>query len=313
MNLIYRIKNFFDTLIYERLGDDYLKAGTRGSNLAIVQTKNIITQLSKITDEDVIFEKIKSTGDINKDSKLYQIDVKGIFTKELDKAVLEEDVDFAVHSIKDLPIELEDNLEIIAIPLRESPREALVSNYPWTELPDGATIGTSSLRREAFINHHLKNVTIKPIRGNVDTRVKKVLTGEYDATIMAEAGLNRLGLEENIRQVFSPQYYTPPAGQGALAIVTRNDNKYRYVLAKLNHFPSAQEVIAEKTVLKELGGGCQWPLGVNARTDKDELHLYAVLLDTGGEVLSKVSMSGDLTEAEKLGRKAGKIIKEDYQ
>ena len=300
-------------LIYEGLGDDYLKAGTRGSNLAMVQTKNIITQLSNITDEEVIFKKIKSTGDINKDSKLYQIDVKGIFTKELDKAVLEEDVDFAVHSFKDLPIELEDDLEIIAIPLRESPREALVSNYPWNELSDGATIGTSSLRREAFINHHLKNVTIKPIRGNVDTRVKKVLNGEYDAIIMAEAGLKRLGLEENIRQVFSPQYYTPPAGQGALAIVTRKDNKYRNVLEKLNHFPSAQEVIAEKTVLEELGGGCQWPLGAYVQADKDELHLYAILLNTNGEVLSKVSMSGTLSEAEKLGRKAGKIIKEDYQ
>jgi hydroxymethylbilane synthase len=290
-----------------------LKAGTRGSNLALVQTKNIITHLSKITNDKVIFKKIKSTGDINKDSKLYQIDVKGIFTKELDKAVLDEEVDFAVHSFKDLPIELEENLEIIAIPFRESPREALVSNYSWTELSDGATIGTSSLRREAFINHHLKNVTIKPIRGNVDTRVNKVLNGSYDATIMAEAGLKRLGLEKNIRKVFSPEYYTPPAGQGALAIVTRKDNKYRNVLKKLNHFPSAQEVKAEKTVLEELGGGCQWPLGANVRADKDKLHLYAILLNTVGEILSKVSMSGTISEAEKLGRKAGKIIKEDYQ
>ncbi len=279
----------------------------------MVQTKNIITQLSKITHEEVKFKKIRSAGDINKDSKLYQIDVKGIFTKELDKAVLEEEVDFAVHSFKDLPIELEDDLEIIAVPIRESPREALVSNYPWEKLSDGVTIGTSSLRREAFINHHLKNVNIKPIRGNVDTRVRKVLNGEYDATIMAEAGLKRLGLEEYIQQVFSPQYYTPPAGQGALAIVTRKDNRYKEVLEKLNHLPSAQEVIAEKTVLEELGGGCQWPLGANARVDKDELHLYTILLNTDGKILSKVSRSGAISEAEKLGREAGKIIKEDYQ
>ena len=290
-----------------------MKAGTRGSNLAIVQTKNIITQLSKITDEEVKFKKIRSTGDINKDSKLYQIDVKGIFTKELDKAVLEEEVDFAVHSFKDLPIELEDDLEIVAVPLRESPREALISNYPWEKLSDGATIGTSSLRREAFINHHLKNVNIKPIRGNVDTRVRKVLNGEYDATIMAEAGLKRLGLEKNIQQVFSPHYYTPPAGQGALAIVTRKDNKYMKVLEQLNHFPSAQEVKAEKTVLEELGGGCQWPLGANARADKNELHLYTILLNTDGKILSQVSMNGALSEAEKLGREVGKVIKEDYQ
>jgi hydroxymethylbilane synthase len=290
-----------------------LKAGTRGSNLAMVQTKNIITQLSKITDEEVKLKKIKSTGDINKDSQLYQIDVKGIFTKELDKAVLEEEVDFAVHSFKDLPTELADDLEIIAVPLRESPREALVSPYQWDELPEGATIGTSSLRREAFIKHHLKNVNIKPIRGNVDTRVRKVLNGEYDATIMAEAGLKRLGIEKNIQKVFSPKYYTPPAGQGALAIVTREDNKYKKVLEKLNHFPSSQEVTAEKTVLEELGGGCQWPLGANAQAKKNILYLYTILLNTDGKILSQVSMNGALSEAEKLGREVGKVIKEDYQ
>ncbi len=279
----------------------------------MIQTKNIITGLSKITDEEVKIKKIKSTGDLNKDSKLYQIDVKGIFTTELDKAVLEEEVDFAVHSFKDLPTELTEGLEIIAVPLRESPREALVSKYSWGELPEGATIGTSSLRREAFIKHHLKNVNIKPIRGNVDTRVRKVLTGEYDATIIAEAGLKRLGIEKHIQQVFTPKYYTPPAGQGALAIVAREDTKYRKVLEKLNHHPSAQEVKAEKTVLEELGGGCQWPLGANARADKDMLNLYAILLNSDGEVLSQVNMDGTLFEAEELGREAGKIIKEDYQ
>ncbi len=289
-----------------------MKAGTRGSNLAMVQTKNIITQLSKITEEEVKFKKIKSTGDVNKDSQLYQIDVKGIFTKELDKAVLEEEVDFAVHSFKDLPTELVEDLEIVAVPFRESPKEALVSTYPWEKLPEGATIGTSSLRREAFIKHHLKNVNIKPIRGNVDTRVRKVLNGEYDATIMAEAGLKRLGIEKYIQQVFSREYCTPPAGQGALAIVTRKDNKYRKILEKLNHFPSAQEVIAEKTVLEELGGGCQWPLGANAQANKDMLHLYTILLNPDGEILSQVSMSSTLSEAEKLGREAGRIIKEDY-
>lgn len=289
-----------------------MKAGTRGSNLAMVQTEYIITQLSKITDEEIKVKKIKSTGDVNKDAKLYQMDVKGIFTKELDKAVLEGEVDFAVHSLKDLPTELAENLEIIAVPPRESPREALVSPYSWDEIPAGATIGTSSLRREAFIRHYQKNLNIKPIRGNVDTRVRKVSTGEYDAAIMAEAGLKRLGLEKHIQQIFSPKYFTPAAGQGALAIVGRGDNKYHEVLERLNHFPSAQEVKAEKAALEELGGGCQWPLGASATANYDELELYTILLSPEGEIISQVSMSGSLADAEKLGRKAGNIMKEDY-
>lgn len=289
-----------------------MKAGTRGSNLAMVQTQYIITQLSKITNEEIEIKKIKSTGDINRDTQLYNMDVKGIFTKELDKAVLEGEVDFAVHSLKDLPTELVDGLEIIAVPPREAPREALVSPYPWDEIPEGATIGTSSLRREAFIRHHQKNLNIEPIRGNVDTRVRKVSSGEYDAAIMAEAGLKRLGLEKHIQQVFSPKYFTPAAGQGALAIVSRGDSKYREVLEKLDHFPSAQEVKAEKAALEALGGGCQWPLGAIAQANKDEMNLYTILLSPEGETISEVNLNGSLSDAEKLGRKAGNIMKEDY-
>lgn len=288
-----------------------MKAGTRGSRLAMVQTKYITAQLSKIIDEEVKVKIIKTTGDKIKDSQLYQIDVKGIFTKELDKAVLEGEVDYAVHSFKDLPTELANELEVIAVPPRESPREALISPYTWEDIPEGATLGTSSLRREAFIKHHQKNVNIKPIRGNVETRINKVLNGEYDAIILAEAGLKRLGLEKHIRQVFSPEYYTPAAGQGALAIVTRADSEMKEVLERLNHTPSAQEVKAEKTVLEELGGGCQWPLGANAMADGDKLHLYTILLTPEGKVLSQVSLSGSLSEAEKLGRNAAKIMKED--
>lgn len=288
-----------------------MKVGTRGSSLAMVQTKYIIAQLSKITDEEVQVEIIKTTGDKIKDSQLYQMDVKGIFTKELDKAILEGKVDFAVHSLKDLPTEMTGDLEIVAVPERESPREVLVSPYSWDEIPDGATLGTSSLRREAFINHHQKNVNIKSIRGNVETRINKVSNGEYQGVILAEAGIRRLGLDKHIKQVFSPEYFTPAAGQGALAVVSRGDSEIREILEKLNHIPSAQEVEAEKTVLGELGGGCQWPLGANARADGNKLHLYTILLSREGEVLSQVSLSGSLSEARELGREAAKIIKED--
>jgi len=285
-----------------------LKVGTRGSNLAMTQTKNIINHLSKIINKEIDLEVIKTTGDKITDSQLYNIDVKGIFTKELDKAVLDEEVDFAVHSLKDLPTELAGDLNIIAVPERESPNEVLVSSYRWEELPEGASMGTSSLRREVFCNYHKKNLNIKPIRGNIDTRIKKVTDKQYDATIMAEAGINRLGLTRFIKQVFPVEYFTPPAGQGALAVVARRDSKAREDLEKLNHFKSSQEVIAEKTVLRELGVGCGWPLGVSARAEKNELKLYSILLDKNGKVLSRAKVSGTINNAENVGMEAANIM-----
>ncbi|HML04198.1 MAG TPA: hydroxymethylbilane synthase [Methanobacterium sp.] len=288
-----------------------MKVGTRGSNLAMTQTKTTINQLSKIINKEIDLEVIKTTGDKITNSQLYTIDVKGIFTKELDKAVLDEEVDFAVHSLKDLPTELAGDLEIVAVPKRESPNEVLVSSYSWEELPEGASMGTSSLRREAFCNYHKKNLNIKPIRGNIDTRIKKVTEGQYDATIMAEAGIKRLGLTKFIKQVFPLEYFTPAAGQGALAVVARKDSKVRKDLEKLNDFLSSQEIIAEKTVLAELGVGCQWPLGVSATASQNELTLYSILLDKNGEILSKAQVKGSINDAEKVGREAAKIM-EDY-
>jgi hydroxymethylbilane synthase len=274
----------------------------------MTQTKKIISQLSKITNKKIDLEVIKTTGDKITDSDLYSIDVKGIFTKELDKAVLDEEVDFAVHSLKDIPTELTDDLKIMAVPFRESPNEALVSSYSWEELPEGASLGTGSLRREAFCNYHKKNLNIKAIRGNIDTRIKKVSDRQYDATIMAEAGINRLGLTRFIKQVFPVEFFTPPAGQGALAVVARKDSKAQGDLEKLNHFKSSQEVIAEKTVLRELGVGCGWPLGVSAKAEKNELKLYSILLDKNGRVLSKAKVSGTINDAEKIGMEAAKIM-----
>jgi len=289
-----------------------LKVGTRGSSLATVQTKGVINELSKLTDEKIDMEIIKTTGDNIQDSQLYNIDARGIFTRELDNAVLNEDVDFAVHSLKDLPTELEGELKIVAVPPRESPNEVLVSSYEWDKIPSNATVGTSSIRREAFCNYHEKDFNIKTIRGNIDTRIKKVLSGDYDATIMAEAGLKRLGLTEYIKQRFSIEYFTPAAGQGAIAIVAREDNDKRDILEKLNHTPSFQEVSAEKRVLKELGVGCQWPLGVSAKINENNLKLCAVLLNKEGKMLSRVNVEGSADKANKLGLKAAKLMMEDY-
>ncbi len=286
--------------------------GTRGSGLALAQTKGIITDLSRLTGEKIEIKIIKTTGDKIKDSQLYNIDTKGIFTRELDKALLEEEVDFAVHSLKDLPTDLNEDLEIVAVPKRETPHEALISPYPWDELPENASLGTSSLRREAFCKFYQKKVLIKPIRGNIDTRVSKVASGEYDATLMAAAGLKRLGLVHHIQQTFPIEYLTPAAGQGALAIVSRKDSPVREILEGLNDNTSFQEVTAEKKVLQELGVGCQWPLGVCARADGDLMDLYGALLTKEGEVISRVSVRGPLSEAEEVGKEAARIMGDGY-
>ncbi len=293
------------------LGDDVLQVGTRGSSLAMVQTKNIINSLRDLTNEEIDIKIIKTTGDKIKDSQLYNIDVKGIFTKELDRAVLDEEVDFAVHSLKDLPSELNDDLEILAVPPRESPKDVLISPFKWDDLPEGAVFGTSSLRREAFCKYYQKNLDIQPIRGNIETRIRKVDDGEYHATLMAEAGLIRLGLTEHIQQSFSLDYITPAAGQGALAVVARKDTKKRKLLEALTHKGSYQEIMAEKKVLEELGVGCQWPLGVCARTRGNELELQSILLSKEGELISKHRIKGSISKAENIGLEVAKLMMED--
>ncbi|OQD58474.1 porphobilinogen deaminase [Methanobrevibacter arboriphilus JCM 13429 = DSM 1125] len=284
--------------------------GTRGSELALTQTNYIRNRLFDLTNNEVETKIIKTTGDKITTSQLYNMDSKGLFTKELDRAVLEEEVDFAVHSLKDVPTELNEDLEIAAVPIRESPNEVLVSNYSWEDLKKGSTLGTSSLRREAFCNMYEKGLELKPIRGNIGTRVEKVLDGEVDATIMAEAGLNRLGLTKCIKNRFSLDYLTPPAGQGALAIITRKDSLAKNTIRKLNHHESEQEVLAEKTVLKELGIGCQWPLGSIARVNGNELSLYSILLTQKGEILHKAKLKSPIGEAEDLGKKLANDMKE---
>ncbi|BAM70041.1 hydroxymethylbilane synthase [Methanothermobacter thermautotrophicus] len=286
-------------------------AGTRGSRLALVQTNHVIEMLSEVCEEKIEKRIIKTKGDRIRDSQLYSMDSRGLFTRELDIAVLNEEVDLAVHSLKDVPSDLDPDLAIAAVPPRESPAEVLVSRLDWDELPPGSRIGTSSLRREAFCNHHQKNFKMEPLRGNIDTRIRKVMDGEVHATIMAEAGLKRLGLEEYIKRRFPLEYFTPAAGQGALAVVTRADSELRSSIERITHHPSRQEVTAEKTLLRELGAGCQCPLGVIGRATGNQLTLYAVLLTREGEMLRKVTAKGSLAEAEDIGKKAAKEM-EDY-
>ena len=236
------------------------------------------------------------------------MDSKGLFTKELDIALLEEEVDFTVHSFKDLPSELDEDLEIVAVPKRESPNEVLVSNKRWDELGPGSKLGTSSLRREAFCNLYEKDFDLQPIRGNIETRIDKALNSDLDGTIMAEAGIKRLNLTRYIKEVFPLDYITPPAGQGALAIITRKDYDKKDKIAKLNDYVSMQEVLAEKKVLEELGVGCQWPIGSIARMNDKEFNIYSILLTQKGEILKEQTEKGSIKDALELGRRVGRIF-----
>lgn len=282
--------------------------GTRGSKLALAQTKQVCQDLTRLTGEAIDVEIIKTKGDKITTSQLYNMDSKGLFTKELDIALLEEEVDFTVHSFKDLPSELDEDLEIVAVPKRESPNEVLISNKKWDELEPGSKLGTSSLRREAFCNLHEKDFDLQPIRGNIETRIDKALNSDLDATIMAEAGLKRLNLTGYIKEVFPLDYITPPAGQGALAIITRKDCDKKDKIAKLNDYVSMQEVLAEKKVLEELGVGCQWPIGSIAQMKDKELNVYSILLTQKGEILKEQTEKGSIKDALELGRRIGGIF-----
>ncbi len=286
--------------------------GTRGSQLALAQTRQVCADLSRITGVEIETQIIKTKGDKITTSQLYNMDSKGLFTKELDIALLEEEVDFTVHSFKDLPTELDEDLEIIAVPKRESPNEVLISSRHWQDLGPGSKLGTSSLRREAFCNLHQKEFELKPIRGNIETRIDKALNSDLDATIMAQAGIKRLGLTEYIKDVFPLNYITPPAGQGALAIITRRDYEGKDKIQKaLNDYISMQEVLAEKQVLEELGVGCQWPIGAIAQMKDNEFNIYSILLTKEGEILKEQTEKGSIRDALKLGGRIGYLFK-DY-
>ncbi len=289
----------------------HLIVGTRGSKLALAQSERVCRDLSKITGETIELKTIKTKGDKITTSQLYNIDSKGLFTKELDIALLEEEVDFTVHSFKDLPTELDEDLEIVAVPKRESPNEVLISEKSWNELKPGSKLGTSSLRREAFCNRYNRDFELKPIRGNIETRIKKVFESDMDATIMAEAGLKRLGLTKYIKTVFPTDYITPPAGQGALAIITRKDYDKQNIIVKLNDYISMQEVFAEKKVLEEMGVGCQWPIGSLAQMKNNKFNIYSILLAQDGEILSEQNVEGSIRDAIKIGAKIGRNFK-DY-
>src|SRR5260370_1541783 len=258
-----------------------LRIGSRGSQLAIWQAKHI-SYLLRGWGQAVEIEIIHTTGDKITDVALAMVGTKGMFTKEIEEALAAGRVDLAVHSLKDLPTELPPGFEIAAITKREDPRDAFCSRHysSFQELPQGARVGTSSLRRQAQLKAVLPDLDIHPLRGNVDTRLRKLEQGEYDAIILASAGLKRLGKTELIKQIIPAEIMCPAAGQGALAIEIREgDSVMRKHLEFLDDPAARAATTCERALLNRLGGGCQVPIGAFAEMRNGKLHLEAIVAD----------------------------------
>jgi hydroxymethylbilane synthase len=285
-----------------------LRIGSRGSQLALWQAHHI-SDLLRAQGHTVELEIIKTTGDKITDVALAKVGTKGMFTKEIEEALLENRVDLAVHSLKDLPTELAAEFEIAAITPRENPRDVFCSvHFAGIEsLPHGARVGTSSLRRQAQLKALRPDLRIYPLRGNVDTRLRKLESGEYDAIILAAAGLNRLGKTQLIRQVIPAEVMTPAAGQGALGIEIRNgDQATRQLLAFLDDASARATTTCERALLNKLGGGCQVPIGAFADMQQGRIHLNGLVASPDGTKILREARDGN--DSEKLGNEVGEIL-----
>lgn len=285
-----------------------LRIGSRGSQLALWQA-NHISALLRERGHQVELEIIKTTGDKITDVALANVGTKGMFTKEIEEALAAARVDLAVHSLKDLPTEVPPGFAIAAITKRENPRDVFVSKkYSRVEdLPHGARVGTSSLRRQAQIKALRPDLDIYPLRGNVDTRIRKLEAGEYDAIILAAAGVNRLGLTAHVKQIIPAEILCPAAGQGALGIETRDDDTgTRKLVMFLDDAAARATTTCERALLNKLGGGCQVPIGAFAEVRNGRLHLEAVVAHPDGSKVIRESRDGDDPEA--LGSQVGEIL-----
>ncbi len=285
-----------------------IRIGSRKSQLALVQTYWVQEQLQKsFPDRTFEVHTMSTQGDKILDVALAKIGDKGLFTKELEVGMLSHEIDFAVHSLKDLPTQLPDGLVLGVVTERENPADALVVHEKHRDkqidtLPVGAVVGTSSLRRLAQLRHHFPHLTFKDIRGNLNTRLSKLDAGEYDAIILAVAGLQRLGMSDRIHQVLPDEISLYAVGQGALGIECRvDDPEVLSLLRAIEHVPTRDRALAERAFLRELQGGCQVPIGVNTQLDGDTLTLTGIVASVDGKRLVKDTVSGTASDAEQLG------------
>jgi hydroxymethylbilane synthase len=285
-----------------------VRIGSRKSQLALVQTYWVQQELQKHFPE-ITFEvhTMATQGDKILDVALAKIGDKGLFTKELEVGMLNHDTDMAVHSLKDLPTNLPEGLMLGCVSEREDPADAVVVHERHKDkqldtLPAGAIIGTSSLRRLAQLRHHFPHLEFKDIRGNLNTRLQKLDEGNYDAIILAVAGLKRLDMSDRIHQVIPAELSLHAVGQGALGIECREgDTDILNLIKALEHTPTAQRCHAERAFLRELEGGCQVPIGVNTEIEADQLILTGMVASLDGQRLIKDTVTGAVTEAEQLG------------
>jgi hydroxymethylbilane synthase len=285
-----------------------LRIGSRGSQLALWQAHHI-SALLRERGHEVEIEIIKTTGDKITDVALAKVGTKGMFTKEIEEALAEGRIDLAVHSLKDLPTELSQGFEIAAVTTRENPRDVFCSDKYASigNLPRAARVGTSSLRRQAQLKAVRPDLDIYPLRGNVDTRLRKLEAGEYDAIILAAAGLNRLGKTQLVRQVIPAEVMCPAAGQGALGIEIRaGDSITRQHLAFLDDAAARSTTTCERALLNRLGGGCQVPIGAFAEVCDGRLHLDAIVADPDGSKILRESRDG--SDPVPLGESVGEIL-----
>jgi hydroxymethylbilane synthase len=291
--------------------------GSRGSRLALWQAEWVKARLAELHPQvEVAIEIIKTSGDQLKHEPLSVIGGQGVFTKELEEALLDRRIDLAVHSLKDLPTQLPVGLLIAAITEREDTRDALVlrdglsfARQPSIKnLPDGSVVGTSSPRRLTQLKHLRPDLTVKDLRGNVDTRLRKLDAGEYEAIILASAGLRRLGLEHRISAPIEIEEMLPAVGQGALGIETRDDEEMPSLLATLDHPDTRAACLAERSLLRALGGGCQLPIAGHALVTVESLKLEGMVAAVSGETVIRDSIEGAPSDAEQLGAELAKRL-----
>lgn len=282
-----------------------IRIGTRASMLAVTQSTWVKNQIEQqYPDTTVELVKIVTKGDKILDVPLAKVGGKGLFVKEIEDALLDERVDLAVHSMKDVPAELPEGLEVAIVPKREIHQDAFVSvSYKHLDaLPQGAVVGTSSLRRKSQLSCLRPDLEIRDLRGNLDTRLRKLDDGEYDAIILAGAGLNRLGMQRRITTLFTPEQMLPAIGQGSLGIELRKaDTELLDGLQILHHRETAITVAAERAFLLRLEGGCQVPIGGFATIDNDTVTLTGLIASLDGKTILKEQLSGSAAEAKKIG------------
>jgi hydroxymethylbilane synthase len=286
--------------------------GARGSQLSVAQTNWVISELKKVNpDSEYEIKTITTKGDTDT-RPLFTIDQKGIFEKEIDRAVAQKEVNFAVHSLKDVPSDLESNLILACIPKREVVNDVFISSNGSSldDIKSGAIIGTSSLRRAVQIIRKRSDVTVKPIRGNIETRIKKASGKNYDGIVLAQAGISRLGVDVNYHPL-SVNDFSPSPGQGAIAIVARSDDLQTIsMLKKIEDFESRLEIEAERALSDFIDSGCRFPIGAYAKSNGSEITLDVIAFSVDGKKSIKVSITGDKNNPYSIGKSAGEQLRE---